>query len=642
MIKYVEYDAFDEHGQHIVPINNLYQMNKTASGTYSPELMKIILNMKRRQDRYYVVVNALGSHEVWGCNRNGDSFPEVGLTHKSLRTDMGTPNDYGYKTFEYYAKLYKHHVNKDPNNSFGEIIFSHWNPVIHRVELIIAIDVEKAKDIVDALDKQEQVSVSMGCKVKYDRCSICDNKSATREKYCKHLTDHMRQIVSKDQAAQWSIETGRTIIPGMQVFAFNDYPRFFDLSRVYVGADRTSYVLGKAASKGHIFFSADIADAKGVTDSMFDKMAAVGKMGEIEKELGGAVSPSDIDDPDNTGDSDGIMVKSDEMSAIKKSLDEKMNKVIAVEPRIPNSLIDPMATTLPLETIFSTLFGLGIHPKPEEFQRIVLIKIKQKALADELDSQNLVFDHNNNDIEPMPINISENDFSDTLGRGLASILPDRSCFPSMLGPRMRVVIIKTAGFDILKSQEARSPKIDPGLTMLTGLAALYAGLKLKAMGYGPKELASIFANKSWLIPLVGGSVMWKIYDEIDKKNTKEQMVPARDYANILQNTNFSGHLKQASINMPSLANATGAGLLASAITLPSAYIANAWNRKSLQTTGRQLFPGAGVNPIAAAVVGGVGVGGLSYASRYGLKGLVDSGKGARDAISRGITKVLKK
>ena len=53
---------------------------------------------------------------------------------------MGSLNDYGYKTFEYYAYLFKHHVNKDPKKSFGEIIFSHWNPAIQRVELIVAIN----------------------------------------------------------------------------------------------------------------------------------------------------------------------------------------------------------------------------------------------------------------------------------------------------------------------------------------------------------------------------------------------------------------------------------------------------------------------------------------------------------------------
>jgi len=604
MIKYIEYNSFDEYGQHITPVNDLYQMNKTASGTYSPELMKIILNMKRRDDRYYIVVNALGSHEIWGCNRNGDSFPEEGLKHRSLRTDMGSTNDYGYKTFEYYAKLYKHHVNKDPNNSFGEIIFSHWNPVTHRVELIIAVDTEKAADIVEALNKNEQVSVSMGCKVKYDRCSICGNKAATRKQYCKHLAEHMREIVTKDQAKLWSVETGKNIIPGMQVFAFNDYPRFFDLSRVYVGADRTSYVLGKAASEGHVFLSSDIAESHGVTDAMFDKMAAVGKMGEIEKEIGGAVSPSDVDDPASKGDADGVVAKADEMTVIKKSIDEKMNNVIAAEPKMSNDFLDPIAKSLPLETIFSTMFGMGIHPKPQEFQRIILIKINQKPLADELDRQNIVFDHNS-DVEPESINISENNFSDTLGRALMPMLSDRSCFPSMLGPRMQIALIKTAAI----AAESKAPKIDPALTLLQGMAALYAGLKLKAMGYGPQQLANVFSNKTWLLPLIGGSVMWKLYDDIDKKKSANNpaLIPAREYAGILQNTNFSGHIKQAASaeQIKNMARATGTGILAAATILPSAYVANAWNRKSLYTTGRPLFPGADTNPINAAVAGGV-------------------------------------
>ena len=125
MIKYFEYDSIDDTGKHIIPVNTLYHMNKTASGDYSSEIMKVVLNMKRKPEFYYVVINALGSHEIWGSNRNGDGFPAAALSHKSLRTDMGTINDYGYKTFEYYAKLYKHHVNKDPKKSFGEIVFSH-------------------------------------------------------------------------------------------------------------------------------------------------------------------------------------------------------------------------------------------------------------------------------------------------------------------------------------------------------------------------------------------------------------------------------------------------------------------------------------------------------------------------------------
>ena len=59
MIKYIEYDSIDETGQHIIPVNTLYHMNKTASGSYSPEIMKIILNMKRDPRLYYVVIRKL-------------------------------------------------------------------------------------------------------------------------------------------------------------------------------------------------------------------------------------------------------------------------------------------------------------------------------------------------------------------------------------------------------------------------------------------------------------------------------------------------------------------------------------------------------------------------------------------------------
>ena len=952
MVKYVEYDAFDEHGQHIVSVNDLYHMNKMSSGSYSPELMKVILNMKRRDDRYYVVINALGSHEVWGSNRNGDGFPESGLVHKSLRTDMGTLNDYGYKTFEYYAKLYKHHVNKDPNKSFGEVIFSHWNPSIHRVELIVAINTENAKDIIEALDKGNQVSVSMGCftnpeypiltidgyksikdikvgdsvfthngnwkkvtelhrrkytgkiykvelrglpipleltadhpmmmkcfqktslnkersyinpqqfesksfdwthiehseigdhiqylpvkynpyeyssigderlaklmgyyfaegsfiynnekpctiqlschinddlprevpklinelfpettctilphhnsekglsvninstkiacfmdkymshlshdkkippelfvseqnvklsfigawisgdgfcdkkgvhisscnvnallqardlliscgiasslykishksgtgfnfhdtteytlnishidaeplipycnkklsnlsqyiserekegntairfnadgtfsysvksvefteveniqtynfkveydesyiaaglvshncKVKYDRCSICDNKAATRPQYCKHLKNYMNQIVDRNLAEQWSKETGKKILPGAQVFAYNDFPRFFDISRVYIGADRTSYILGKAASSNHIFYSADIAEAEGITDAMFDKMAMAAKKGEIDKEISGVLESTDIDKPSN--DTDGIITSATEMDVIRKSLDEKLNNTIVAEPQLPRNMLDSMATSLPLGSIFSTMFGLGIHPKPIEVQRIVLIRIGDRDLADNLEESGTIFDTNDNS-NPAPLNISNSNFSDTLGRALMPFLNERSCFPTMLGPRMQTMIIKTAEELPWNKTEKKEMKIDPSIAVLGGIASIYAGLKLKAMGYGPADLISIF-SKPWLRDILVGSTAWAIMNELNKRNDRlNYLPPAMAYANKLPNTNFSGHIiKQASAEIPM--NLT---------LLPGAYISNAWKQKPLYEK-RRIF-----------------------------------------------------
>ena len=597
MIKYITYDSIDETGQHIIPVNSLYDMNKTASSNYSPEVMKIITSMKRRADRYYVVVNALGSYEVWGANRNGDAFPESGLCHKSLRTDMGTESDYGYKTFEYYAKFYKHHVNKDPNRSFGEIVFSYWNPILRRVELIVAIDVEKGADIVAAFESGEPVAVSMGCRVKFDRCSICDHKAPTRKLYCVHAKKYLGQIIDEALAKRWSRELNKIILPGTQVCVFNDFPRFFDLSKVFIGADRTSFGLGKAASKGIIIPSVDLADAYNVTDDMVDKFAQVNKEGEINKEVG--AKSSDID---------GKADKADKVTVLRKAIDERVGKAIAAEPNLPKPLMDSMASTLPLSQIFSTLLGLGIHPKPEEFQRIVLIRINEKPLADKLDQHRMIFNYKD-DVEPQDIDVSNRHFSNTIGRVLTPYLNDRSCFPSFLEPRIKAIMVKTS--------EAKNaiPKaeytISPGVTALAGLAALYAGLKFKAKGYGPKQLAEVFTKKPWLKALIGGGIVAQLFDKIDKSSRDpELMRPARDYENVLRDTNFSGQIKQSALNIP---NTLGYGVLAGALTLPSAYIINAYNQRALYRTGRPLFPGAGSDPKRSAITAGAATAGVPIA-----------------------------
>lgn len=601
MIKYVEYESFDEHGLHIIPVNSLYDMNKTASA-YSPELMKIILGMKRREDRYYVVVNALGSYEVWGCNRNGDGFPEDGLTHKSLRTDMGTPNDYGYKTFEYYARVYKHHVNKDPKRSFGEIIFAHWNPVLHRIELIVAINRVTGKDIIDALEAGNLIAVSMGAKVRYDECNICGNHARTRLEYCFHLKNHLRQIIDRALAERWSKEVGRIILPGTQVHAINDYPRFFDLSKVYIGADRTSYILGKAASSGLVVCSADIAEAMGVTDDMVDKMAQVGKQSEINKNVGGGISPDDID---------GTVAKANKVQVIRKAIDERMNDAIVAEPMLPAPLLDSMASAVPASSILSTMLGMGIHPKPLEFQRIILVRVGQKPLADELENRNMVFDYDDDTVEPQALNVSNQGFNDTLGKLLAPHLQSRSCFPSFLSPRVQAILVKKAAHKWLSPEQDASyekTKISPALKILGGLAALYAGLKLKAAGYGPKQLAEIFANRPWLRIMIGGGVLAKIYSEIGKKRTPDPILrPASEYENVLQDTRFSGHLTKES-STQTVANVLGSAGLAGAILYPSAYILKAYNQKSLRRRGRPLFPGAGQTPAQIATLGGAAAG----------------------------------
>lgn len=591
MIKYVEFDSIDETGQHIIPVNSLYDLNKTAAGSYSPEIMKVISGIQRNPNRYYVVVNALGSYEVWGANRNGDAFPEDALTHISLRTDMGTPNDYGYKTFEYYAKWFRNHVNKPSSPSFGEVVFSHWNPELHRVELILAIDRKKDAETIDAIENGKLVSVSMGTKVPFDICSICGNRAKTRKEYCIHASKYLGEIIAEDLAKKWSIQTGKKILPGTQVYVINTKPRFFDISKVYIGADRTSYVLGKAASKAtRVTSSLDLAEAYEITDDIIDKAASVRKAGEIEKEIGGALGPKDVD---------GQVSKTEMPDILSKAVKEKVNKSIVAEPILPRELLDGIAKTRSLSSIFSTLLGLGIFPKPVEVQRIVLVHIGKKPLADELDKNNEVFDYTSDE----PADIPVDNFDDSLSRVLIPYLAERSACPSFLLPRLEYLdkqssLDKYAFYSSTMGKDYwidPNPKIglpqpsmiSPSAKALAGIAAVYAGLKAKSLGIGPERMANIFVNKPWLAALIGGSVMYNIYKAMAKSGTLP--APASAYEGRLQSTNFTGHVKAAAGGADLLLKRLGRGVLVAGAAFPGAYFLNAAQQKSLRTTGRPMF-----------------------------------------------------
>ena len=608
MIKYVEFDSIDETGYHIIPANTIYDLNKTASTSYSPEIMKVVSSIQRNPKRYYVVINALGSYEVWGSNRNGDAFPEEGLTHISLRTDMGTPNDYGYKTFEYYAKWFKNHVNKPNSPSFGEVVFSHWNPSLHRVELIVAIDVDKDAKTIEKLESGELVSVSMGCKVPWDECSICGNRAKTRKEYCIHAKEHLGEIVTEEMARKWSAALGKKILPGAQVFVWNWKPRFFDISDVYIGADRTSYLLGKAASKNtKAISSLNIAEAYGITDDMIDKASAVKKIGDIDKEVGGALGPSDVD---------GAVRPIDPKTIFSKAVNEKINDTIVAEPMLPRGFLDGIAKTRSLSSIFSTMLGLGMFPKPAEVQRIVLVHIGHKPLADDLEDSDRIFDYKSTPEET--VEIPEN-FDDSLSRILIPFLAERSSCPHFMLPRMEYIdkqsslnkyafYSSTMGNDYWVDQDPQigfpqRPIISPAAGFLAGIAALYAGIKAKSMGMNSGQMANIFTAKPWLAALIGGGVMYGLYKAISNQSNNDNIMrPASDYSDVLQDTNLSGHVKRGSVDKT--VTRIGRGMIAAGIAFPSAYFANAMNQKSLSQKGVPMFPVQNLNPAKTAIAAG--------------------------------------
>ena len=230
--------AFDDSVAAIVPLHrtgvDFGWMDKRAAaqvfdfGRFSP-----------RRGESLIHLLALGDGETVGANRNGDFFPKEA-------------NEKYHHTFM-KAHYFHDHNNDDPNKSFGRVVAAAYNPPMGRVELIVGLDNEKCAADLAELEKKGEFPVSMSCRVPYDTCMVCGNKAKSRKEYCKHA----------------SIMMGRILDNGKMACVSNEHPDFFDISKVWRGADRVAFTfrkLEKAASDGRILSGAEIAEVLGVAD----------------------------------------------------------------------------------------------------------------------------------------------------------------------------------------------------------------------------------------------------------------------------------------------------------------------------------------------------------------------------------------
>jgi len=253
-------------------------MEKTAG--IHPEILAYKQQLEPEPGKTYVHILALGAGDYYGANLNNDHFPWAGLQHDHTKT--AHPYMHGYKTF-LNAHAFAHHMNKDPEKAYGDVLVSVLNTKMKRVELIVAIDEEKCvrnggQRTLDKIKAGEYPSTSMGCRVPFDVCSICGHKAKYRSEYCEHTRENM----------------GKIMADGRKVFVYNPYPRFFDISFVFIGADRTSFVLEKVAhleqlEKGAVFGAA--AKALGATFGTRTGRAAL--TGAAMGGLTGAISSPD-------------------------------------------------------------------------------------------------------------------------------------------------------------------------------------------------------------------------------------------------------------------------------------------------------------------------------------------------------------
>lgn len=216
--------------------------------------------------------------------------------------------------------------------------------------------------------------------------------SITRADYSDYCRDRMNQILPD----------------GRKVFVYNDFPRFFDISYVFIGADRTAKVMvfihrvgamEKAASIGH--------DVESAQEAFFMKVASE-KAGELDKKIEPNLPP---------GKAVPLLTRHEE--------------------DLPPEMMSALCS-VPLSRGLSTTAGLGLVLRPREFQRIVLSHMGQGKKADELERKGITFSKSEDDI---PAGLSASEFMPALARMLLPVMGGRSALGPIIEKRTTILAI---------------------------------------------------------------------------------------------------------------------------------------------------------------------------------------------------------
>lgn len=505
MLKVSTFAAENEYGHTSIPLFGPAddEFEKTASASLLPPVLQYIEGLRPRKNSQYVLVNALGAGEYFSSNINGDWFCEEALIHAppgwsgNPLTDkvLAKTWNYGFPTF-YNAHAFAHHRNKDPSRAYGEVELALWNDTMKRVELVVRVDYEKCCQfggvpVWDKLKEGQFPCVSMGAKVPFDTSSITLDWETYRKAQAtfdpkKHrhpgqavLEFHKKLkkkngvgirgvSITRNDYDEWCTKHMNRILPdGRKVFVYNDYPRFFDISFVFIGADRTSYVMAYIVRNGNALTapSSKVAHALGYRE-----------IGEGEPLLTKTASAEDRWRE--------ALVKGAEekKSEIEKDIVPSQLAAKAVplltknEPHLPKELQDALAT-VPEDQALSTATGMGIVLRPAEFQRISLTRMGCRPLADALGNSGVVFPKT--PAGDTDLGLDPSKFVRGLGRLLSPMMEMRSA----LGPfiEKRVVIISSGPGP--KDQPAPSHSSE----LLRKIGSAYAAYRTQLMDVVPNS-----------------------------------------------------------------------------------------------------------------------------------------------------------
>lgn len=416
-----------------------------------PKISSFVDSLRPDPGKIYTLISALGATEYWGQNRNGDIFYEDALSHPGL--------DYGYRTF-LRALNFLHHKNKHPSLAIGKIFASEWHPEMKRVELVVGVARDLARlrggeRVVEKLDRGESPPVSMGCRVMWDRCSICCDidkfehakstfdprihRTIANAVLAFHRRDPIRGIAptTNDYCECIRLRKNKILPDGRQVGMINDYPNFFDLSWVFVGADRTSRALlsnllehVKPAGGRKIF---DMSPKPAIDDEDgVEKTASV----EISPFIKYALMGGSYVDKSAASDKEADIVKQ-----VASTFNEKTLPVLTQEEDdIDPKRLDDLGSQ-GLNPVLSTLSGLGIVLKPPEFQRFYLACHGRSQLADRLQQLGTCFKPTTGVHRPVDLNPEH--ITESLASSLMDLVPSRSFHSPFLIRRAVIIGIRT-------------------------------------------------------------------------------------------------------------------------------------------------------------------------------------------------------
>ncbi len=278
--------------------------------------------------------------------------------------------------------------------------------------------------------------------------------AVTKQEYCDHMLN----------------QRGKILPDGRKVYVYNDFPRFFDISFVWIGADRTARVMwflghslathsrARPSSLSELMKGASMDTVK--TASVEKKSTL--KRAEIEKEIPGGIA-------------------------------RKIELCSNSEVDLPFGVLAEFSKRFGAKTLLSTLGGLGVAVKPQEFHIVISIGSPlQEPLAKRAHEEGITFRSSMPGCnDSMAVDASL--FSTKLAAELMPFLEARSSFAPHLHYRMGTMT-KMAAAPVRQCMDA---------VFVRDVAAAYNGYRGSLL----KESAALFSNYHSVVPVAVGDMV---------------------------------------------------------------------------------------------------------------------------------------